>query len=440
MRLMTSIIRIARMKNKLIVMILLSFSSSAQNNVIPGFRISMNFVGFDPTPNSPVYVPITNNPAVNGIFPANTFKLDYASDLANKLYIMSGRDMDLVQAQTNKTVNYSDIQANDYGPNGIRPITDIAIANQMLALIPDYVPQINLPLMSSLDYVQKVAALWRDNYKGKSVRIALGNEVWNVFAGNLGDWNLQQAKAEGFQGDNFRILGLRQGERLGHHAQAWMSVFNVNGNKTNTIIEGFAPIAQYVQNQIDGMALVGINPKDLNARIAIAQYDAGSSTDLQGPLTTPTQKKIALDKFADQLVRWTLDHRALAQKYHLTDVVDGYEARYGNDPTTDLQSWIDFQLTPEEEAHQILTWHKIADASGYDLADGVIPIIMAEGYRGFPWNGQGQFNLINLGMENDPTVSGAYRGTVAVEDFSRMPEPSVGVLLLLLMRRGRHGR
>jgi hypothetical protein len=372
-----------------------------------------------------VYVPITNNPAVNGIFPPNTFKADYASDLANKLYIMSGRDMDLVQAQTNKTVEYNQIQANDYGPNGIRPITDIAIANQMLALIPDY--------------VQKVAALWRDNYKGKTVRVALGNEVWNVFAGNLGDWNLQQAKAEGFQGDDFRILGLRQGERLGQHAQVWMNTFNGNGRKTNTIIEGFAPIAQYVQNQIDGMALVGINPKDLNARLAIAQYDAGSDTDLQGPLTTPAQKKVALDKFADQLVTWTLQHRSIAQKYGLVDVVDAYELRFGNKPTRsdgETQEWIDFQATPEEEAHQILTWHKIADASGYDLADGIIPILMAEGYRGFPWNGQGQFNLINLNQFDHPELSGAYRGTVAVEDI---PEPRVGILMfgILLLRRKR---
>jgi hypothetical protein len=415
------------MKKIIAIMLLSLITYSSYGQVIPGFRISMNYVGYDPTPGSPVYVPITNNPAVNGIYPANTFKPEYAHELASRFEILSGRDMDLIQAVTNRTKEYADIQANDYGPNGIRPITDIAIANQMLALIPDYTPQINLPLMSSTDYVQKVAALWRDNYHGKNVRIALGNEVWSVYSGNLGEWNLLQAKAEGFQGDDFRILGLRQGERLAQHAKTWMSVFNGN---TTTVIEGFAPIAQYVKNQLDGMTLIGIDPKSLNARISIAQYDAGSSTDLQGPLTTNTEKKVALDKFADQLVSWTLQHRAVAKQYGLTDVVDAYELRFGNDPTTDVQGWKDFQLTTEEEQHQIETWHKIVAASG--MGNGIVPILMAEGYRGYPWNNLGQFNLIDLGMENDPTVSGAYRGTVAVEDFSGTSIPEPGCLWLTL--------
>jgi hypothetical protein len=141
------------MKKIIAIMLLSLITYSSYGQVIPGFRISMNYVGYDPTPGSPVYVPITNNPAVNGIYPANTFKPEYAHELASRFEILSGRDMDLIQAVTNRTKEYADIQANDYGPNGIRPITDIAIANQMLALIPDYTPQINLPLMSSTDYV-----------------------------------------------------------------------------------------------------------------------------------------------------------------------------------------------------------------------------------------------------------------------------------------------
>lgn len=396
---------------------------------IAGFRAGLNWTGFDPGPNgdgseSFTYIPLNGN--------TGTFKDEYINAVAANLAPKVGRDMDLKQLVTNNMVNWSDMTSltTDYGPDGVRETTSINVAKQMRAKVSDFTPQVGIPLMATTDYARQQGKLWAQQYGNRPVEINLGNEVWNVFAGNLGAWNLNQAHAEGYVGDDFRILGLRQGVRLAQHAQAFMQGFTEGGGNAanvSTIIEGFAPVPQYIQNQIDGMKSVGITPASLHARLSIAQYAAGSATDLTGPLTTNANKRDAVLAFINAgPAVWSAQTLAIAKANQLAPYVDAYEMRLGGKPVStpaETFDWVAFQNTDEEQQAQDAGLRILSQASG-----GVGAIFNAEGYYGFPMDApQGQFPLLGLDQFNNPNASGAYRGVAGVIDFSSIPgvpEPS----------------
>jgi hypothetical protein len=421
-----------------VLFILCAMARGAQGAPIPGWRPSINYTGFDPSP-----MPFTYGPIANG-----QFKPEYANAVATLLDPSVGRAMDLLQNNDNAETTWPTRATTDFGPGGITRETDIRIANQMRGLIPDYIPQTHFPARSDIDYARQLGRLWGTMYGGHTVRVANGNELWNVFAGNNGAYNLEQAKAEGYVGDDFRILGLRQGVQLALKSKAFKQGLEDVGRSdvtVVTVIEGLAPVAQYARNQIDGMRSIGVEPASINARLAIAQYAFGTSTDVAGrPIGTDAQKRDAVIDFVNKsLVAWTLDHRALARANWLPDVVDSYEFRLATKPVqgqAETDDWVHFQLTDENAQAQDAGIRALVTASG-----GVGAALALEGLYGFPMDApQGQFPLLALDQFNDPFASGAFRGVHGLIDFTAaIPEPNgsaVAVALAAIVLAGRKGK
>jgi hypothetical protein len=412
-----------------VLLVLVFCTQSVYGNTpytISGQRFGINYTGYDPTgqPGGPPGTPFTYEP-IDGS--SGYLKTEYVDAVTKYVAPILGRDMDWKYINDSTIQHWSQQQslASDYTVFGMRETTDIHAANQFKAKIPDYSPQISIPLMSDDDYAYQQGKLWATLYSGKDVSINLGNEVWHVFQGNLGDWNLQQAKAEGYQGDDFRILGLRQGVRLAQHALKFMQGFSDGGgdpNRVHTIIEGFAPIAQYVQNQIDGMKSIGVDPKTIHATISIAHYAAGSDTDLQGALGTAAEKEASVMNFINAGPKvWAQQHLAIAIANGLDPHIGAYEFRLGTKPVTadEVADWVLFQNTDNEMRIQQNGIPTLLAASG-----GVGAIFNLEGYGGFPMDApQGQFPEVTIAqMFNNPFESGVLRGTYSLIDFDSIPQ------------------
>jgi hypothetical protein len=401
------------------------FSLSVSAAPIPGFRPGLNLTGFDT--GGTVYVPIQST-GTNG-----HLKQEYL-DLLATVYPKGGRDMDYLQDVTNDTTTWATRSANDFSSKGITYETDVNIANQLRDKVGGYTPWINSPLMADAAHDRMLGQLWGQSFRGQTIRFGKGNEVWNVFGQNLGAWNLNQAKAEGYSGSSdFEKLSRRQGDRLATATEAFKQGLADVGWNGQVImeVEGFAPVTSYADYQLDEMKKRGHNPVALNARVAIAQYAAGSESDLAFANLTPSstfaQMAAAVKTFINgSLVPWTNNHKSLAVAYGLTPVVDAYEFRLGQSPASTqamTDRWVAFQNSNEEQALQDYGWRTLVDASG-----GVDAMLNAEGVYGFPWFNIGQFPLLDLNQMNDPTASGAYRGTLGVVDETPVPEPKTLIL------------
>lgn len=414
-----------------------TFNADAATMPVPGWRPAIQYTGFDPGPNgdgsgSYTYVPIAGG----------QFKPEYAKLVADLLRPTVGRDMDLLQGQTNDETTWAGRAATDYGRNGVTRETDIRIANQMRALVGDYVPQTMIPERATVDYARQLGRLWGTMYAGHSVRVSLGNEIWNVYKGNNGEYALIQAKASGIGGDDLSALAQWHGARLATLATAFKDGLRdvARADVTVTpIVEGFSPVTSYAANQLAGMRAAGFNPAALGVRLSIAQYAFGTSTDVAGrPIATDAQKRDAALDFIDKaLVAWTLAHRELARANGLVDVVDAYELRLGTKPVdgaAETADWVRFQLTDENAQLQGAGLRRLIAASG-----GTGAALALEGLYGFPMDApQGQFPLLAIDQFANPLASGAYRGVRGVIDFGTpIPEPAALALLAgaLLLRR-----
>lgn len=421
---------------RLAILFLLSLAASAAAAPIPGFEISVNNTGFNN--GGSVYVPIQST-GINGKW-KQEFVDRFIADWRPKV----GRHMDYWQIVTNDTTTWANRSLNDFSDKGITYETTINIDKQALAINPNYAPWINSPFLANEDHDRQLGRFYGMNYPGHKIYFGKGNEGWNIFGTNIPAQNLFAARAEGRTGGDFKIAGERWGEKLGKGTVAFETGFaegraaigqSAVGDEIIMAIEGFAPVTDYAQNQINGMKAVGIDPAQHHAHISIAQYAAGSDTDLTGPLGTPAQKRDAVLAFINgSLKTWTLNHRALARANGLADLVDAYEFRLGtHSPTAD---WIAFQNTSEMAQVQDAGWRTLFDASG-----GADASLNVEGIIGFPFS-SGIFSLADWPSQfNDPYQSQAYAATHALVDFSTVPEPNAAVVLLcgvaMLLSRGR---
>jgi hypothetical protein len=341
----------------------------------------------------------------------------------------TGRSMDYWQDVTNDTTTWATRSQNDFSDKGLTYETTANIDRQALAVNPGYAPWLNSPIFADEDHDERLGELYGRAYPGHTIYFGKGNEGWNIFGNNLPAQNLFAARAEGEPGDDLTKAGRRWGKLLGRGAAAFQRGLRAVGRNDVTVvmaIEGFAPATVWAQGQIDGMRSIGIEPRDFHAHVSIAQYAAGSDTDLTGPLGTPTEKRDALERFIDRLVGWTLDHRTLARANGLVDLVDAYEMRLGtHSPTPD---WIAFQGTPEEGEVQQYGLRKLLDASG-----GPAAALNVEGLDGFPFT-SGIFSLADWPSQfNDPYQSQAYAAVHGLIDFSSIaPEPNGAVVLIAL--------
>jgi len=411
-----------------IAFVMLAMLGVTARGAIPGFRVGINWTGYDPTgqPGGPAGTPYTYEP-IDGS--TGFLKQQYVDAVAKYVAPVIGRDMDWKYLNDSTISTWAQQQAlgSDYTAYGMRETTDINAANQMRAKVPDFTPQIGIPLMADDDYAYQQGKLWAQRFSGKAsgVSINLGNEVWSVYAGNLGAWNLNQAHAEGYVGDDFRILGLRQGVRLAQKSLKFRQGWQDGGgdpSKVSTIIEGFAPIPQYIQNQVDGMKSIGADPKTLNAKLSIAEYAAGSASDLQGLLGTAAQKEVAVDAFINAgPAVWTAQTLAIAKANGLDPHVRAYEFRLATKPVSgaEIADWVAFQNTDNAMRIQQEGIPTLLNAAG-----GVGAVFNVEGFGGFPMNApQGQFPLVDINqMFTDPFQSGVFRGVNGLIDFSSIPQ------------------
>lgn len=408
-----------------------AFAWAATAAPISGFEIAVNNTGFNAAGGT--YVPIDST-GTNG-----KWKAEFVEKIIRDMRPKAGRHMDYWQIVTNPTTRWATRSANDFSDQGLTYETTINIDRQALAENPHYTPWINSPLFADEDHDEQLGFLYGTRYPGARVMVGKGNEGWAIFGNNLPAQQMRAAIAAGEPGNgDLEKAASGWGKRLGRAAAAFRRGWVRAGRDPAGVvmaIEGFAPATVWAQKQIDAMRSIGIEPRDFNAHVSIAQYAAGSDTDLVGPLVTPAEKRDALERFIDTLVGWTLQHRDLARRNGLVDLVDAYEMRLGtHSPTPD---WIAFQGTPEQAEVQEYGFRKLIEASG-----GVAATLNAEGFVGFPWT-SGIFSLADLGQLNNPYQSQAYAATHGLIDFSAIPEPNgpvVAVVLFVCWRAGRRGR
>lgn len=397
----------------LLLLLALAFTLSANGGVIPGFRVGINHTGFDTR--GAVYVPFDSTGTEGHL------KQDQV-DLLATIQPKTGRDMDWLQVVTNDTASWATRSNNDFSDKGITYETDINAANQIRGKVPDYEPWINSPLLADEDHDRQLGRLWGQRYGGKVIRFGKGNEVWNIFGNNLPAQNLFAARADpSYEGGDAEKAQRRQGHRLAVSTKAFIQgLHDVNRFDVKVImeVEGFSPVADFARYQLDEMKQRGFDPKELNAHVAIAQYAAGSPTDIAIGGTDQQKHDNVLAFVNGSLVEWTKAHHDLALAEGLDPVVDAYEMRIGMNFDS---SWIPFQYRVEQfdlQAKSMMALYANAGSGS---------IFNVEGLYGFPWNNSNQFSLIDL---NKDLNSQAYQGVLSTIDFSTTPEPG-GLLLVV---------
>lgn len=392
---------------------------------IPGFQISENEPGFNN--GGSVYVQITG-PGAPG---TGQYKPEYVTKVLNVWKPKVIRRMDTWQVVTNNTTNWANRSANDYGDNGMTYESTVNLDNTALSLNPGYRPWLNLPFFADDDHDFRLGQLYAQQFHGTKVIVSNGNEGWNIFGTNIPAQNLFAARAEEPGVPDFQSAGHRWGRELGKSVKAFTLGWVAGGRNAADVqmeIEGFAPATAWAQYQMDGMRAIGIEPSTYHAHVSIAQYAAGSDSDLQGPTGTPDQKRAALLAFinsANGPLGWTNAHKSLAQANGLPALVDAYEARLGIQGTSSTQDWRDFQLTDQQRDVQEQGLNTLVAAMG----GGPNVIWNCEGFFGFPW-GSGIFSLADTNMLDNPAQSMAWTGVLNTVDRSNVPEPSALALLL----------
>jgi hypothetical protein len=412
--------------NIVVILAVAALATSAPGDVIPGFQIGLNDTGYNVNFPS-VYLPITSS--AGGAPGSSRWKAEYVDRFIADMKPKSGRHMDYTQTVSNETTNWANRSMNDFDDKGITYESLINIDNQALAVNPNYRPWLNSPIFADEAHDEEWGYLYGTRYPGKTIYVGKGNEGWAIFGDNLPARQMRAAIAAGETGgSDFEKAGRAWGKRLGRSVEAFKRGLARAGRfdvRVVMAVEGFAPVTAWAQYQIDGMRSIGIEPAAHDAHVSIAQYAAGSPTDLVGPMATNEQKRIALTTFiANSLVPWTNQHRALARANGLADVVDAYEMRLGT--YTPSADWFAFQGSPEMAAVQEYGWHALFEASG-----GAEAVLNAEGFYGFPWEA-GIFSLANTDQFADPYASQAYAATRAQIDFASIPEPR-GMLWVVLV-------
>jgi hypothetical protein len=398
---------------------------------IPNFQISENEPGY-----TGVYVPFNGN----GTPGSAQYKPEYVAKVLNVWKPKVIRRMDTWTIVDNATTNWFNRSTNDFGPKAMTYESTVNLDNAALSLNPSYRPWLNLPFFADDDHDFRLGQLYAQQYHGKRVIVSNGNEGWNIFGTNIPAQNLFAARAEEPGKGDFEAAGRRWGRELGKTVRAFTLGFVAGGGNANDVqmeIEGFAPSTAWAQYQIDGMKGIGIDPRTYHAHVAIAQYAAGSDSDLQGPTGTPDQKRVAVLAFinsANGPLGWTNAHRGLARANGLDDVLHAYEARLGIQGISSTQDWRDFQLTPQQRDLQ----HQGLDVLVNAMGDPAQVIWNEEGFFGFPWTA-GVFSLADMNMLDNPGASMAWQGVLDKVDFSgSVPEPTALTILLgvgAMMRR-----
>lgn len=405
-------------------------ASATRAAPITGFQVGLNNTGFNTT--AGVYVPI-EGPGQPG---TGRWKQEFVDQFIKTFLPKTGRHMDYWQIVDNPTTTWLNRSLNDYSNRGLTYETTIVIDKQALAVNPSYSPWLNSPLLADTDHDRQLGRLYGASYPGHKIYFGKGNEGWNIFGNNLPAQNLFAARAEGEAGgSDFEKAGRRWGKLLARGTTAFEQGFaegrasvgkTTVGDTIIMAIEGFSPVTAWAQYQIDGMKSIGIDPKLHNAHLSIAQYAAGSDTDLTSPLGTNAQKRDALLAFINNsLVPWTENHRALARSNGLADLVDAYEMRLGT-YTANRSEWIAFQGSPEMIDVMDKGFRVLVPASG-----GIQAAMNQEGLVGFPW-GSGIFSLADWpGQFNNPSASNAWNGVLGVIDTGAVPEPSALAFIAL---------